>query len=205
MATPHERIGISRSQVDRAGVVLRDWFDSGLLVDPRIEESSAVVSAFRSQFKGPLKLVVMGLRSAVKTSDAPLLVAERLKRQPRIIGKLQRFRQMELTRMQDIAGCRAILPDRATVDAVRNRVERQKSDVLRVYDYNAAPKPGGYRAIHLVVRRDGALVEIQLRTIWQQRWAMLVEGLDFAYRLQLKDEQGPREVLDYLRAYASSL
>ena len=95
MATPHHRIGVSRGQVDRAGIALRDWYDSGLLADDDVERASAVLNAYRSEFKAPLRSVVMGLRSAVKTSGAPIVVAERLKRQPRIIGKLQRFRHME--------------------------------------------------------------------------------------------------------------
>lgn len=205
MATPHHRIGVSRGQVDRAGIALRDWYDSGLLADDDVERASTVLNAYRSEFKAPLRSVVMGLRSAIKTSSAPIVVAERLKRQPRIIGKLQRFRHMELTRMQDIAGCRAILPDLDSVAGVRRRIERQKSTIVKVDDYNADPKVSGYRAVHLVAQRDGALVEIQLRTTGQQRWAKLVEDLDASYRLNLKDDQGPAEVLDYLRVYASSI
>ena len=34
---------------------------------------------------------------------------------------------------------------------------------------------------------------------------MLVEDLDAAYRFQLKDENGPEEVLEYLRVYALGL
>lgn len=140
MATPHARIGISRAQVDRAGILLRDWYESGLLADEGVERASVILNAYRSEFKGPLRSVVMGLRSAVRTSGRPVVVAERLKRQPRIIGKLQRFHEMQLTRMQDIAGCRAILPDLATVQAFYRRLERQKSEVVKVFDYIAQPK-----------------------------------------------------------------
>jgi ppGpp synthetase/RelA/SpoT-type nucleotidyltranferase len=107
--------------------------------------------------------------------------------------------------MQDVAGCRAILPNLAAVDQVRRRIEHQKSEIVKVNDYNATPRSSGYRAVHIVVRRGGALVEIQLRTASQQRWAMLVEDLDAAYRFQLKDESGPEEVLEYLRVYALGL
>lgn len=34
---------------------------------------------------------------------------------------------------------------------------------------------------------------------------MLVEDLDSAYGLRLKDERGPAEVMDFLRVYGSSL
>ena len=205
MATPHERLGRSRGSVDRAGQVLREWYESGLLASPEAEEASSVLNDYRSQIKDPLKKVVMGLRSAVETARAEVLVSERLKRQPRIIGKLIRFPHMQLTVMQDLGGCRAILPDLASVEDVRRRVEHQTSDVIRVKDHNAEVPSSGYRAVHIIVRRDGALVEIQLRTLRQQLWADLVEELDKAYRLNLKNEDGPTEVLDYLRTFGSSL
>jgi len=74
--------------------------------------------------------------------------------------------------MQDVAGCRAILPNLAAIDEVRRRIEHQKSEIVKVNDYNATPRSSGYRAVHIVVRRDGALVEVQLRTTNQQRWAI---------------------------------
>jgi ppGpp synthetase/RelA/SpoT-type nucleotidyltranferase len=178
---------------------------TGLLAGPAEQEASSILNAYRSQFKDPLKKVVMGVRSAVRTEGRDVVVSERLKRQPRIVGKLTRFPRMELTYMQDIGGCRAILDTNSTVDAVRGRIERQKSDIVKVDDYIASPRSSGYRALHIVVRREGALIEIQLRTYSQQRWAMLVEDLDSAFRLNLKDEQGPAEVLEYLRVYAAGL
>jgi hypothetical protein len=91
MATPHERIGLSRTQVDRAGEILRAWTIDGLLAGPVEQDASRVVNAYRSEFKSPLRSVVMGLRSAVRTADVEVVVAERLKRQPRLVGKLIRF------------------------------------------------------------------------------------------------------------------
>lgn len=205
MATPHERLGISRGSVDRAGQLLREWYESGVLSGQDVQDASAVLNDYRSQIKDPLKKVVMGLRSAVRTAGSEVLVSERLKRQPRIIGKLIRFPRMQLTYMQDIGGCRAILPDPASVDNVRRRIERQKSEVVRINDYNVDVPSSGYRAVHIVVRREGALVEVQLRTVRQQMWADLVEELDKAYRLNLKNEDGPGEVLDYLRTFGSIL
>jgi ppGpp synthetase/RelA/SpoT-type nucleotidyltranferase len=199
VATPWERLGLSRSAVDRAGRLLRDWAQTGVLMESREQDAMEVVSRYRAQFQAPLTSVVIGLRSAARTSGADVVVGQRLKRQPRIVAKLARYPRMELSRMQDIGGCRAILPDLATVSAVAQRVRRQKSDVVSVADYIASPKQSGYRAVHMVVVRDGTLVEIQLRTPWQQQWATLVEDLDGAYGLTLKDETGPEDVLRFLR------
>ena len=171
-------------------------------MDPDVSAALDLLDSYRAEFTEPLTKVVMGLRSAVGTEGAPVVVAQRLKRQPRVVAKLVRFPNMELSRMQDIGGCRAILPDQRAVDAVHRRVLRHKSDVVRIDDYNTSPRPSGYRALHMIVRRDGALVEIQLRTPWQQQWATFVEDLDGTMGLTLKDERGPDELLRYLQTLA---
>ena len=61
MATPNERIGLSRTQVDRAGEMLRAWTIDGLLAAPVEQDASRIVNAYRSEFKSPLRSVVMGL------------------------------------------------------------------------------------------------------------------------------------------------
>jgi putative GTP pyrophosphokinase len=56
----------------------------------------------------------------------------------------------------------------------------------RTWDYVARPKPDGYRAKLLVVRKDGVLIEVQLRTATQHAWAELVEQLGRDHGLLLK-------------------
>lgn len=88
---------------------------------------------------------------------------------------------MRLTQMQDIAGCRAIVP---TI--------RQVAELRRFYsidirdDYIASPPESGYRSVHAVssyqgktkTSFDGLLVETQLRTALQHAWATAVETVD---------------------------
>ena len=83
--------------------------------------------------------------------------------------------------MQDIGRCRAILPDEESVRAVLRRIERRWTVVDEPYDYIARPKATGYRAIHVVVLRDGRQVEIQLRTPAQQAWAAQGESIEQAH------------------------
>lgn len=203
--SPWARLGLSRNAVDRAGKTLKAWHQNGTLLGPEEQAAMQTVAQFRAQHQGPLISAVMGLRSAVKTSGYEVVVAQRLKRQPRIIGKLARTTHMDLSRMQDIGGCRAILPAMPAVYRVLERVQRQKAEFHGLDDYAANPKSSGYRAVHLVVKRDGTFVEIQLRTPWQQGWADLVEGLDGSYGLNLKDEQGPEAVLTFLRLYGDAI
>ena len=150
----------------------------------------AVVEQFRARHAQALTRVAANLRYYVKRESHPdaYRVGQRLKAMPTILDKLVRLPEMDLARMHDIGGCRGILPDQEAVDRVIAHLRRQRRWDLRprIYDYVAHPKPDGYRAKHLVAVKDGCLIEIQLRTAAQHRWAELVERFDRTHRLNLK-------------------
>ncbi|GLY68269.1 RelA/SpoT domain-containing protein [Amycolatopsis taiwanensis] len=130
------------------------------------------------------------------------LVTQRLKRYESIVAKLVRDKP-RLGEIQDIAGCRAVLPGRETVAQVWTALGGSpKLRVEQVRDYNQCPHAGGYRALHLWCRRDGFKVEVQLRTAHQQQWAELVERWDGTLRLDIKHESAPEPVLKYFRELA---
>jgi ppGpp synthetase/RelA/SpoT-type nucleotidyltranferase len=72
---------------------------------------------------------------------------------------------------------------------VRERLERptHARELTAVTDYTAQPRPSGYRAMHLIVRYHGRLVEVQLRTPRAHQWAMGVETLSMEYGQDFKD------------------
>ncbi len=135
------------------------------------------------------------------------LIAQRLKRLPAILAKLKRFDKMKLSQMQDIGGCRAILPsvslveklDRAYEKAAARRQAHQPERIER-YDYLSKPKADGYRGIHLVYKyhtrlrkyskHDGLRIELQLRSQLQHEWATAVETVDLFTRQALKSSVG---------------
>ncbi|MFZ5853961.1 MAG: RelA/SpoT domain-containing protein [Chloroflexota bacterium] len=198
-------LGYSRSQVDAAGDTLRKWSATATLLWGVPEaDALAVALAYRAAHQASLTSVVMGLRSMVKTVGAPVIVAQRLKRMPAIVGKLARFPRMDLSRMQDIGGCRAILPDQGTVTKVRRRISKNGWKVDKEYDYVSSPKDTGYRALHVVVVNHDRLVEVQLRTAAQHSWAEAVEKIELRRRYGLKDGTGPQVLMELLRqsAYA---
>lgn len=207
---PYSSWGGSRGEIDTAGRRIRDYWIS--LPDAATDDVLAAFNIawrYRAEFQTPLTSVVMGLRSFVKSEGAPVIVAQRLKRMPTILDKLSRHAAMQLTRMQDIGGCRAVFPlgGFVYIDGVRRRMRRQRWDVVEEYDYIANPKPSGYRAVHVVVLRANRLIEIQLRTEAQHRWAETVEQLGSRTGHNLKDGQGPEELLHYLEraAYGTAL
>ena len=77
----------------------------------------------------------MELQERVVPIGGEALIAQRLKRLSSIDAKLRRFRNMNLARMQDLGGCRAVLP---AVDDVR-RVARSYAD--RPSRHRAWPTP----------------------------------------------------------------
>lgn len=67
----------------------------------------------------------------------------------------------------------------------------------RARDYAAEPKESGYRAVHLIVRRKGRLIEVQLRTPLQDAWANQVEEDSRRVGRNFKGGQGQQEVHSY--------
>lgn len=169
-----------------------------------------VLAAWRSQFQIPLVSTDMTLRSAVGTVTGITLgrgiVKQRFKRQEQIIAKLVR-NQTRLSRMEDIGGCRAILPDLDCVREVADRIRSHATTVQVVVedDYNDQPRPGGYRALHLHCMRDGVPIEIQLRTQTQHTWAERVEQWDGSTGHDIKHERGPAEVIQAFRLMADAM
>lgn len=156
------RVAASKTQVDLAGGRLRDWFISdapvGALDEPPLDKAFRIVSDWRASFFEPLN----GVTAAVghSTASSPTF---RHKRISRIVYKLVRFPSMRLTQMEDVGGCRVVVPDRAAVQAAYAAVGEAWPDA-GVDDYLDRPKDTGYRAIHIVPVESDRAVEVQLGT-----------------------------------------
>lgn len=197
----------SKSQINRSGKYLQQFEGPEETWPENFDESKAneaieVVSAFRAAHAQPMQKVRMGLLSMLQKSSAQVAVTQRLKRVPRIIRKLYRMESSMLARLGDIGGVRAVVADFEELDRVYARiVERWEPHFVRTpIDYVARPKPMGYRAIHIVVRRDDRAIEVQLRTTGQQEWADAVERMDSLRGLNLKDGDGPDSLMRYFAA-----
>ena len=195
----------SKSQINKCGKALRDTY-SGVLTPSgdELEHAIDVVSKFRAAHAYPMQKVRYGLRSMVRSEGAQEVIAQRLKRVPRIARKLHRMSggptgSTSLARLDDIGGCRAVLLDGPELERVRARVIHNWSGsfVRDPRDYISSPKAMGYRAVHFAVRRDDRTIEVQLRTRGQQQWADAVEAADARLGLNLKDEVGPHDMVEY--------
>ena len=113
---------------------------------------------------------------------------------------------MKLARVQDIGGCRAVLPGgQSEVYAVLERMHQASWDIRDIDDYAKQPTKHGYRAVHVVIMRDEHLIEIQLRTPAQNRWAIAVERASNLLRMPLKFGVGEPKILEFYARAADAI
>lgn len=189
----------TKGEINRAASNIRH----GVVGDERLK-AIKVIQNFREYHLYPLMLLKNHLvRTSTKVSGKTN-VARRLKRLATIVNKLERptldgndANSIKLTRMQDIAGCRAIVKDLKKLKSLQVKLENSKSvhKIIRTKEY-LEPKDSGYGGIHLVYScyegLDGehewkkAKVEVQLRTELQHAWATSLEIIDTLEQINLK-------------------
>ena len=201
----------SLGSVRRAGDVLRRaQIEHDHTPSPEeIREARGDVEAYRSAHAAPLRAAYMGLRSCLTTEGLDLGVSRRLKRLPTIEDKLRRLPKMDLSTMQDIGGCRAVLNTQQQVQQVMDRFRanslQRNEQPDKIKDYVAHPQPSGYRAAHIYTRYHGRRNEVQLRTPGQDSWAKIVEDLTGKTGIDFKSGDSPDEVHDLLRTLSELL
>ncbi len=173
-----------------------------------------VVSNWRACHGYPINTFQATLRQRLKGIDSTAIVAQRLKRTPSIIKKLQRFQSMHLARMQDIGGLRAIVKNLSSLNKLQKKYKAKKfqHELISEKNYVLSPKPDGYRSIHLVFRYkndqasdyNGLQLELQLRTKLQHAWATAVETMGTFLGQALKSNQGDQNWLKFFEITGSA-
>ncbi|MEO6222828.1 MAG: hypothetical protein ABIP90_06225 [Vicinamibacterales bacterium] len=114
-----------------------------------------------------------------------------------IAGKLTREPSIRLTQIQDIAGCRIVVPSVERQLIAQAVIEFCFSDLpTRVIDRRDRPSHG-YRAVHIVVQIRERAVEIQLRTALQHLWAEFSEKLSDSFGIEVKYGGGQNKSESY--------
>lgn len=210
---------VSRNSINQAGIKLSQR-KLGVHVRSEEEEAEAIelVNAWRIAHQYPLNTFNVNLRDKVKDLKSAI-VAQRLKRMPTILDKLNREPSMQVTTMQDIAGVRAVVK---TVKSVYRVVDRYKKPVKKTHeligehDYIASPRGAdGYRSVHLIFKYvganqnaqkyDGLKVEVQIRTKLQHIWATAVETAGVMLGQQLKSRKGEQDWLEFFASVSNVL
>lgn len=193
----------SKAALDRAGERIRNGAgtaDDLAKLDNWRASHLYVLNTFQSSLRAR--------RARVEAGES-VTIAQRLKRRPTIIDKLDREEGMSLARMHDIAGCRLIFQNIARLSEFRAGVLSSRASHELIggkdrYDYIATPKNSGYRGIHDVYKYNvgsiggqkwnGLRVEIQYRTVTQHAWATAVEISDIVNSTRLKFSQGQKDI-----------
>ncbi|MCI0419703.1 MAG: RelA/SpoT domain-containing protein [Acidobacteria bacterium] len=204
-----------RREVNRAGAILasdladepKDWDEWGWAYE--------VLSNWRACHGYPINTFQATLRQKLRTIDKNAIVAQRLKRAPSVIAKLQRFPTMKLAQMQDIGGLRAVVSSVARVRPLEASYRQSsfKHELASSKDYIDTPKADGYRSIHLVYRYannrapayNDLLLELQLRTRLQHAWATAVETMGTFLGQVLKSGQGERPWREFFEVASAAL
>lgn len=188
-------MGVSKSQVDKAGRILAEAADPDIA---DLASQSAIVDEWRASHGNALLWVAESLQERARRVCREVAVGQRLKRKPQIVAKLRRS-NTRLAQMQDIGGCRAILPSTTEVAELSRRMTRpsQYYGIGHLADYREEARATGYRALHVVVIREDRQIEVQLRTLRQQAWAEAVERASNRSGFNLKAGEGPEDILGF--------
>ncbi len=151
---------LSKTQIDRLGDRLREGSTG--------EADLRLLDEYRRSFGDAYETVIRTIRDTLHLEPT----GRPAKSTSSIVEKLGR-ETIRLSQLQDIAGCRIVLAN----------VTEQESVVASfcalfpeadVVDRRANPSHG-YRAVHVVARISGKLIEIQVRSPLQHLWAELSE------------------------------
>ena len=193
----------SRNRVNAAGVVVASKLPGDRKGNSEYPEAVNIIANWRSAHSYPLNTFQMTLRKRARHVDPDAVISQRLKRHVSIEAKLQRFTRMQLSRMQDIGGCRVVLPNVVQVEGLvakyRSARSRLQHNLVTSTNYIEHPKADGYRGHHLVYAYvgsekksvyNGLRIEVQIRSQMQHEWATAVETVDIFTGQALKSSAG---------------
>lgn len=181
---------LSGAAIDRLGDRLR--------VSSTIsEEDLADLQRLRREFDTALAKA----RENVVAAIPGVRPTSRLKTVQTLVGKLRREQTMNLSQVQDVAGMRIVGEiSLAEQDELAQRLLNLFSGA-RLVDRRLKPS-FGYRAIHVIAKVDGRLVEIQIRTVLQDRWAQIVERLADHWGRQIRYGGAPHDARTRVGRYS---
>jgi putative GTP pyrophosphokinase len=175
---------ISKTQIDRLGNRLR----KGDITDADLR----LLDEYRRSFSDAYEFVVGAIRNELRLeptgrpAKSTTSIAEKLLRE-----------SIRLTQIQDIAGCRIVVPEITD----QNRVVESLTKLFNnasIMDRRKQPSHG-YRAVHVVADCGDKLVEIQVRTQLQHLWAEQSEKLSDVVDRTIKYGGGDERTQELLR------
>lgn len=196
----------TRAAVRRAGEELAAGTATSVDID--------IVNNWRASHAFPLNTLQVSLRNKSIGFDENAVIAQRIKRLPSIELKLRLQQNMDLARMQDLGGCRAVVANVGDVSGVWDAFKKtQHKHTLRSHkDYISEPRDSGYRGVHLIYQYhsdrnpvyNGHLIEVQIRSRVQHTWATAVETVGTFTGQALKSSLGNERWLRFFQLMGSA-
>ncbi|RVU83641.1 hypothetical protein EOL70_15045 [Leucothrix sargassi] len=175
---------ISKSQLQKISSRLRKGV--------RSHEDLEKIEAYRDSMLPHLAEVLRTSNAQLGSKDTPFLISGRPKRLKSIIRKIERMPGASISTLADIVGVRIItlgLDDQEEIFQNLKKIFK----IRTVKDYREEPN-NNYHAVHLYVEIENILVEVQIRTIPQQLWAVESEFLGE----RVKEGAGSSDQVEYL-------
>ena len=211
-----ETLKYTKYEINKAGKTLISESS-----DEEKNKALEVLDNWRAVHSYPMHVFQMRLRDKSQKVERNSLVAQRLKRVPAILFKLKRSYDgrkptMELYQMQDIGGCRAVLPNISQARTLCNEYylkSEMKHKKVRFNDYIDNPKKDGYRSIHIVYEYksdkgkkefNGLRVEVQIRSKLQHLWATANEIVELFTGQAIKTTDERNEWKDFFKLVSSA-
>lgn len=203
----------SKKQINRSGKFLAQNINTSYPDNNETNLHLDVFNYWRSLHSYVMNVIYVNLKRRIqkliadKEISEDIILVQRLKRTPSILSKLNRFENMNLSRMQDIAGVRIIV--KKTTDIYKIKDNITKSFPHKLCDeknYINEPKLDGYRCLHMIFEMqnlkeniyNGLNVELQIRTELQHQWATAVEILGLYKKQSYKSGLGDEDTKEFL-------
>ena len=180
----------SNTQIDRLGDRLRQGSPS--------ESDLILLDGYRRSFGEAYDIVVRTIRDRLQLEST----GRPAKSTGSLIEKLHR-ESIRLSQVQDISGCRVVVTDIAEQVRVIASLESTFPGAT-VVDRKKNPSYG-YRAVHVIARISGKLIEIQVRSSLQHIWAELSEKHADVIDPDIKYGGGPEPVQKSLAAISTTI
>ena len=105
-----KEVDISKNELDRIG--------DRIYRESSNDKDLEIISNYRAEHSKIMRSFIYTIRSKLnkKYPENNFICSQRLKRLPSIISKIKRFKDMKLSRMQDLAGTRVILSNLKEVE-----------------------------------------------------------------------------------------
>lgn len=192
-----------KTRIDKAGLALAQDKYKDEIDYIELEED---FYKYREAHLRPLSDTTIEIQRLLSGSGIEFYIAQRLKRKPQIVRKLKRL-SVRLTQLQDIGGCRIIVPTNKDVDILYNFLNEkvkteQNFEIIhkRQKDYREKGRDDtGYRALHLIIKRENLYLELQVRSRIQHYWAESIERTSVIYGHHLKENEGDSTVIQYFK------